>query len=84
MKGNSFDGFIKKHCRDNFLSYVIVIFFICTGIVLGIYAVLYMDDYSKQELKSYINSFLSIGKIEIPYKELFIKTFINNFMIKPA
>ena len=51
MKGNSFSEFIKKHCRDNFLSYVIVIFFICTGVVLGIYAVLYMDDFSKQELK---------------------------------
>ncbi|CDM68595.1 putative membrane protein [Clostridium bornimense] len=81
MKGIRFNEFIKKHCRDNFLSYVIVIFFICTGVVLGIYTVLYMDDFSKQELKSYINSFLSIGKIDIPYEELFIKTFINNFMI---
>lgn len=82
MKDNLIYSSINKHIQDNFWLYVVSIFCLCTGIVLGIYSVKYMGTIDKNDLSSYITGFTSSFKDNgVQYKAIFFQTLKNNLPI---
>lgn len=73
---------LNKRIRENLLLYVITLLCICTGIVLGIYAVKYMGKYEKTELLNYLNNFLvSVDKTKVNNIEVLIQAMKNNLPV---
>lgn len=80
---------LAKKIRETFegqkLYYLLVLLFFCVGIVLGIYAVKYMNSTDRQDLTNYYTSFInSIGKKPIDYGILLLEVVKKNiFLIIP-
>jgi stage II sporulation protein M len=55
---------IKRHLSDNIISYAIVIFFFILGISLGALTVGNIDIETKSDVKTYIDSFISISRTD--------------------
>lgn len=73
---------LSRRIRENLLLYVISLVCICTGIVLGIYAVKYMADFEKNDLLSYLSNFMvSVDKTEIKSFSVLIQSMKNNLPI---
>ncbi|GAA0743415.1 stage II sporulation protein M [Clostridium oceanicum] len=73
---------MNKHIENNFWLYIISLLCICTGIVLGIYAVRYMGSFEKSDLLSYINNFTNvINKEGINSKAILFETIKNNMLL---
>jgi len=79
MSENRITLALSKHVQDNFWLYIISLFCICTGIVIGIYSVKYMGSFERSDLVSYLNNFSSTLKDgSINYQLIFIQTLKNN------
>lgn len=73
---------LNKHFENNFWLYIISIFCIFLGIVLGIYTVNYMGTVEKEQLTSYLSGFTSsITEKNIIYKDIFFQSIKNNLPI---
>lgn len=73
---------LNKHIQENFWLYVISIFCIFTGIVLGIYTVKYMGSYDKTDLLGYIGSFgENIKQGNFKYNTIFMDVLKNNAIL---
>lgn len=70
---------LNEHFQRNFWLYIISLFCIFTGIVLGIYTVKYMGANEKGELISYFTSFTkNIMQSDLKYKNVFYDVLKNN------
>lgn len=73
---------LNKRIKESMLLYIITLLCICTGIVLGIYAVKYMGKYEKTELLNYLNNFLvSVDKTKVNNIEVLIQAIKNNLPV---
>lgn len=82
MKDNILNSSINKHIQNNFWLYIVSIFCLFTGIVLGIYSVKYMGAIDKSDLQSYLVGFTSSFKNNgIQYQTIFFQTLKNNLPI---
>ncbi|MBC8060928.1 MAG: stage II sporulation protein M [Clostridiaceae bacterium] len=73
---------INKHFENNFWLYIISIFCMFLGIVLGIYTVKYMGPVEKEQLTLYLSKFTnSITQKNINYKDIFFQSIRNNLPI---
>jgi stage II sporulation protein M len=80
-KGNLLES-INSHLQKNIWLYLLSIFCICTGIVLGIYSVKYMGQFEKSDIvRWFTNSINNITTQKISYKEVFFNSFFNYFPI---
>lgn len=76
---------INEHIRKNAGLYILSLICILIGIAVGIYAVKYMGDFQKTDLKSYLNNFrTSILSNKIQYKSVFLETLRNNCIVIAA
>ena len=75
-------NFVNKHFENNFWLYIISVFCIFLGIVLGIYTVKYMGPVEKEQLTLYLSRFTSsITEKNINYKDIFFQSIKNNLPI---
>lgn len=82
MKNYLINMDLNKRIRESLLLYVITLLCICTGIVLGMYAVKYMGKYEKTELLNYLNNFLvSVDKTKVNNIEVLIQAMKNNLPV---
>lgn len=74
--------FIKRHIMENIWLYILSSVCICTGMVIGIYSVKYLDGTTKNELINYISSF-SASRVNstISMKDLFLTAIKNNLFL---
>ncbi len=74
---------IINHIKDNLKSYIIVSLILLIGIILGVFFVNNMNDAQAEELKSYINNFITSLKqgYKINNVELFKKSVANNLIL---
>ncbi|ADL51782.1 stage II sporulation protein M [Clostridium cellulovorans] len=72
-----FDAYINNHIKENKWLYLLSLLCICTGIVLGIYSVNYMDDILKKQLCAYISNFSSAND-KISNMNVFVESLKNN------
>jgi stage II sporulation protein M len=73
---------LNKHVQENFWLYVVSIFCIFTGIVLGIYTVKYMGANDKTDLLGYLTNFgdnLKLGNFK--YNTIFMDVLKNNSIL---
>lgn len=71
-----------KHLQDNLWLYVLSAVCMCTGVVLGVYTVKYMNGFDKSDLLSYLTSFVkSDGAKNINYYGIFLETIKNNIPV---
>ncbi|MBB6631293.1 stage II sporulation protein M [Clostridium algidicarnis] len=79
MRDNKYVNVITQHIQNNFWLYIVSLLFLCTGIVLGIYAMKYMSEVDKLDLSNYFNSFIEIlTSKEINNKSIFFEAIKNN------
>lgn len=79
MINNKLINLINKHIHDNFWLYIITLLFTCTGIVLGIYAVKYLDIADKNEMMTFLSTFTSnVSAYDINHKAIFLESVKNN------
>lgn len=79
MSKKTLIGNFNEHIQDNFWLYIISLLCIFTGIVLGIYRVKYLGDTYKNDLLSYINSFMDYMKNKnVNYNTVLMTTIKNN------
>ena len=70
---------VNEHIQKNFWLYIISLFCILTGIILGIYTVKYMGINEKGDLINYFTSFTqNILKEDFKYKAIFTDVLKNN------
>jgi stage II sporulation protein M len=70
---------LNKHVQENFWLYVVSIFCIFTGIVIGIYTVKYMGAYDKTELLGYFSNFgENVREGNFKYNTIFMDVLKNN------
>lgn len=82
MKIQSLGNEINKHIHDNLLLYVLSSFCLCTGIVLGVYTIKYMDAAQKSDLLKYFTNIASSQNIKnISYNRIFFETIKNNIPV---
>ncbi|OFI07609.1 stage II sporulation protein M [Clostridium acetireducens DSM 10703] len=82
MLENKLFNNLGEHIRNNFLLYIINIFCICIGIVLGIYTVKYMGSFENSDLLNYLKSFTkNVTSNNIDVRLVFIQTLKNNIPI---
>jgi len=75
-------GLVNNHFENNFWLYIISVFCIFLGIVLGIYTVKYLGPVEKEQLTSYLSRFTSsINGKNIIYKDIFFQSVRNNLPI---
>ncbi|MHC1682593.1 MAG: stage II sporulation protein M [Clostridiaceae bacterium] len=76
------NDFIRLHVKENIWLYILSAVCVCTGMVIGIYSVRYMDSVTQTELLNYIASF-STSKLNstIPIKDLFFSAIKNNIFL---
>ena len=73
---------VIKHFHDNFWLCMVIILCLCTGIVLGIYTVKFMDDLSKSDLNNYLQNFTQRLVVDnINYNNVFVQAIKNNIPI---
>lgn len=76
---------ISKHFHNNLLLYVFSSLCLCTGIVLGVYTVKYMDTAQKDDLLKYFMSIASSKNLKsISYNQVFFETIKNNLPVLAA
>jgi stage II sporulation protein M len=79
MSKKTLIGNFNEHIQDNFWLYIISLLCIFTGIVLGIYKVKYLGDTYRNDLLSYINSFMDYMKNKnVNYNTVLMTTIKNN------
>jgi stage II sporulation protein M len=79
MVGNKPFSLINRHFENNFWIYIISVFCVFLGIVLGVYTVKYIGTVEKQQLITYLSGFsTSIGQKNIIYKDIFFQSIKNN------
>jgi stage II sporulation protein M len=79
MINNKLINSMNKHIHDNFWLYIITLLFTCTGIVLGIYAVKYLDIADKNEMMTFLSTFTSnVSAYDINHKAIFLESIKNN------
>lgn len=70
---------LLRHIQENIWVYIISVLFLCTGIVLGIYAVKYMNTNDRGDLSAYFMNFVkTLGEKPINNKTIMIQTIKNN------
>jgi stage II sporulation protein M len=73
---------LKSKISENLLLYIIVLVCLCTGIVLGIYAVKYMASFERNDLTNYLSNFMtSVNTSETKKFAVLIQTVKNNLPI---
>jgi stage II sporulation protein M len=73
---------LKSKISENLLLYIIVLVCLCTGIVLGIYAVKYMASFERNDLTNYLSNFMSAANTsETKNFAVLIQTVKNNLPI---
>ncbi|MDP4144814.1 MAG: stage II sporulation protein M [Bacillota bacterium] len=73
---------LTKHIQQNFWLYIICIFCLCTGFVLGVYTVKYMTDFEKSNLLNYLVGFTKSDALNsLDYKMILIQTIKNNIPV---
>ena len=73
---------VNKHFENNFWLYIVSVFCIFLGIILGIYTVKYMGPVEKDQLTAYLSTFTSsINGKNIIYKDIFFQSIKNNLPI---
>lgn len=77
---------LKEALLGQKVYYFIVLLFFCTGLVIGVYTVSYMDGRSRNDLLSYFGNFSNgMGEMNVDYGELLILTLKKNlFLIIPV
>ena len=79
MLNNRISSTVNNHFESNFWIYVISIFCLFLGIVLGVYTVKYLGPVEKNRLLSYLTGFYnSSGHKNIKNKEIFLQSIRNN------
>ncbi|MGL5416958.1 MAG: stage II sporulation protein M [Clostridium sp.] len=77
---------LAKKIGDTFeeqkFYYLIVLLFFCVGVVIGVYAIKYMNINDRQDLSSYYSNFISgIQSSNISYMGLLFEVFKKNIII---
>jgi len=73
---------LNSHFENNFWLYIISVFCIFLGIVLGIFTVKYMGPVEKEQLTTYLAGFTSsLNGKNIIYKDIFFQSLKNNLPI---
>ncbi|SHH35757.1 stage II sporulation protein M [Clostridium grantii] len=73
---------LKNKISENLVLYIIVLVCLCTGIVLGIYAVKYMGSFERNDLTNYLSNFMvSVDKSDAKNLEVLIQTIKNNIPV---
>ncbi len=79
MSENRIALVLSRHLQNNFWFYLVSIFCVCTGIIVGIYSVRYMGSFEKTDLISYLNNFTSaLSAQSVDCKSIFIQALKNN------
>ncbi|WP_051986339.1 stage II sporulation protein M [Clostridium amazonitimonense] len=82
IRDNKYINNITMHIQENFWLYIISLLFLCTGVVLGVYAVKYMSEVDKLDLANYFNSFTNIlASEELNNKVIFFEAIKTNIPI---
>lgn len=85
MKFQNLSNKISRHFYNNLLLYVFSSLCLCTGIVLGVYTVRYMDSAQKDDLLKYFTSIASSKNLKtISYNQVFFETIKNNLPVLAA
>lgn len=75
----------RKHINENRILYIVSFMFILIGVVMGMYVVRYMGDTYKNDLSSYLLSFVNeIGNTTVDNKDLLLQGIKNNALIVGA
>ena len=73
---------LNSHFENNFWLYIVSVFCIFLGIVLGIFTVKYMGPVEKEQLTTYLAGFTSsLNGKNIIYKDIFFQSLKNNLPI---
>lgn len=82
MKFQNLSNKISRHFYNNLLLYVFSSLCLCTGIVLGVYTVRYMDSAQKDDLLKYFTSIASSKNLRtLSYNQVFFETIKNNLPV---
>lgn len=82
MKFKALGNIITKHLQNNLWLYIFSTLCLCTGIVLGVYSVKYMDDTQKNDLLKYFTNITTSQNIKSEnYYQVFFQTLKNNLPI---
>lgn len=81
-KLNLHNNLLKKFEEGYFLVFLINTVFICTGIVLGIYTIKYMNSINKEDMYSYFSSFVNLSQNQgVDKISILFQSLKNNFII---
>ena len=79
MKFETLKNGTVKHFQNNLWLYVLSAVCMCTGVVLGVYAVKYMSSFEKNDLLTYLTSFVKSDSLKsINYHQVFLEAIKNN------
>ncbi|MDP4087740.1 MAG: stage II sporulation protein M [Bacillota bacterium] len=79
MRGAKLNRNVSKHFQESLWLYVVCLFCLFTGIVLGIYTVKYMGETERQDLINYFLGFKkTIGSEAVNNKSILIETVKTN------
>lgn len=82
MKFKVLENSVKMHLQNNLWLYIFSALCLCTGIVLGVYSVKYMDQTQKNDLVKYFTSTTTAENIKNEnYYGVFFQTLKNNLPI---
>lgn len=82
MKFQAVGSIINKHFHNNLLLYVLSSLCLCTGIVLGVYTIKYMDSTQKNDLLKYFTNIASSKNLKnVSYNQIFFETVKNNIPV---
>lgn len=73
---------IEQNISENFKLYMLSLLFLCTGIVIGIYNVKYLNNIDRNDLSHYLNTFYqTVSTKDINYTSVFIEAMKNNIPV---
>lgn len=79
MKFEALKNGTLRHFHSNLWLYVLSAVCMCTGVVLGVYTVKYMSSSEKNDLLSYLTSFVKSDSLKsINYHQIFLEAIKNN------